>query len=103
MPAAVVPRNRRLSAKCRLKPFHNQEASMANILVLYYSSYGQVEIMAGPIPAGGREVASSMVTIKRVSELVPEEVARNSGFKLDQKAPIATVEERPSYHAIIFG
>jgi NAD(P)H dehydrogenase (quinone) len=76
---------------------------MANILVLYYSSYGHVEIMAGAIADGAREVAGSMVTIKRVSELVPEEVARKSGFKLDQKAPIATVEELPSYHAIIFG
>src|SRR5258706_11909684 len=103
MPAAVAPRNRRLSGRCRLRPFHNQEASMANILVLYYSSYGHVEIMAGAIADGAREVAGSIVTIKRVPELVPEEVARKSGFKLDQKASIATVEELPSYHAIIFG
>jgi NAD(P)H dehydrogenase (quinone) len=34
---------------------------------------------------------------------VPEEVARKSGYKLDQAAPIATVAELPEYDAIIFG
>jgi len=76
---------------------------MTNILVLYYSSYGHVETMAGAIADGARKVAGSTVTIKRVPELVPEEMAKKSGFKLDQKAPIATTEELPSYHAIIFG
>lgn len=76
---------------------------MTNILVLYYSSYGHVETMAGAIADGARKVAGSTVTIKRVPELVSEEIAKKSGFKLDQKAPIATTEELPSYHAIIFG
>jgi NAD(P)H dehydrogenase (quinone) len=76
---------------------------MTNILVLYYSSYGHVETMAGAIADGARAVAGSMVTIKRVPELVSEEMAKKSGFKHDQKAPIATVEELVSYHAIIFG
>jgi NAD(P)H dehydrogenase (quinone) len=76
---------------------------MANILVLYYSSYGHVETMAGAIAEGVREVQGSTATIKRVPELVPEEVAKKSGLKLNQQAPIATVEELPNYHAIIFG
>ena len=76
---------------------------MTNILVLYYSSYGHVETMAGAIADGARKVAGSTVTIKRVPELVSEEIAKKSGFKLDQKAPIATIEELPSYHAIVFG
>ena len=76
---------------------------MTNILVLYYSSYGHVETMAGAIADGARKAAGCTVTIKRVPELVSEEMAKKSGFKLDQKAPIATVEELPSYHAIIFG
>jgi NAD(P)H dehydrogenase (quinone) len=76
---------------------------MTNILVLYYSSYGHVETMAGAIADGARRVAGSTVTIKRVPELVSEEIAKKSGFKLDQKAPIATIEELPSYHAIVFG
>jgi NAD(P)H dehydrogenase (quinone) len=43
------------------------------------------------------------VTIKRVPELVPEAVAKSSGFKLDQAAPIATVDELTDYDAIILG
>ncbi|MEO3434968.1 NAD(P)H:quinone oxidoreductase [Inquilinus sp. CAU 1745] len=75
---------------------------MAKILVLYYSSYGHIETMANAAAEGARE-AGAEVTIKRVPELVPEEVARKSHFKLDQEAPIATVDELPDYDAIIFG
>jgi NAD(P)H dehydrogenase (quinone) len=76
---------------------------MAKILVLYYSSYGHVEVMANAIADGARSVAGTDVVIKRVPETVPEDVARQSGMKLDQQAPIATVEELPEYDAIIFG
>lgn len=75
---------------------------MAKVLVLYYSSYGHIETMAYAVAEGAREAGADVV-VKRVPELVPEEVARNSGYKLDQKAPIATVEELPQYDAIIFG
>jgi NAD(P)H dehydrogenase (quinone) len=34
---------------------------------------------------------------------VPEEVARSAHFKLDQPAPVATVNELPDYDAIILG
>lgn len=76
---------------------------MAKILVLYYSSYGHVERMAQAVAEGARSIAGAEVTIKRVPELVPEEVARKAGMKLDQPAPLATVDELPSYDAIIFG
>lgn len=76
---------------------------MTKILVLYYSSYGHLEIMANAVAEGARGVAGTSVEVKRVPELVPEEVAKKSGFKLDQKAPIATVDELPNYDAIIFG
>jgi len=75
---------------------------MARILVLYYSRYGHIEKMASAVAEGAREAGADVV-IKRVPELVPEEVARNSGFKLDQAAPVATVDELPDYDAIIFG
>jgi NAD(P)H dehydrogenase (quinone) len=78
------------------------EKAMTKVLVLYYSSYGHIETMANAVAEGVRE-AGAEVTIKRVPELVPEEVAKKSHFKLDQKAPIATVEELPEYDAIIFG
>jgi NAD(P)H dehydrogenase (quinone) len=75
---------------------------MARILVLYYSSYGHIEKMAEAVAAGARETGAE-VTVKRVPELVPDEVARKAGYKLDQAAPVATVEELADYDAIILG
>jgi NAD(P)H dehydrogenase (quinone) len=76
---------------------------VTKVLVLYYSSYGHVERMAEAVAEGARQVPGVEVVIKRVPELVPEEVARRSHMKLDQKAPLAQVEELPNYDAIIFG
>lgn len=76
---------------------------MSKILVLYYSSYGHIETMAQAIAEGARDVKGTEVTIKRVPELVPEDVARASHFKLDQTAPVATPAELADYDAIIFG
>jgi NAD(P)H dehydrogenase (quinone) len=76
---------------------------MPKILILYYSAYGHVEKMAEAVAEGARAVAGTEVAIKRVPELVPEAVAKKSGMKLDQAAPIATVDELPNYDAIIFG
>ncbi|MFO7983197.1 MAG: NAD(P)H:quinone oxidoreductase [Desulfuromonadales bacterium] len=76
---------------------------MAKILVLYYSMWGHVETMANAVAEGARGVDGTEVVIKRVPELMPEEVARKAGAKLDQPAPIATVDELPEYDAIIFG
>jgi NAD(P)H dehydrogenase (quinone) len=75
---------------------------MAKVLVLYYSSYGHVETLAEAVAAGARE-AGAEVALKRVPELVPEEVARKAHMKVDQAAPIATVDELPQYDAIVFG
>lgn len=73
------------------------------VLVLYYSSYGHIETMAQTVAEGAREVPDTEVTIMRVPELVPEDVARNSGIKLDQTAHVAKVNELTDYDAIIFG
>ncbi len=75
---------------------------MAKVLVLYYSTYGHVEQMAYAVAEGARETGVEVV-VKRVPELVPEEVARQNHFKLDQAAPVATVAELADYDAIIFG
>ena len=75
---------------------------MTKVLVLYYSSYGHIEQMAYAAAEGAKS-AGAEVDVKRVPELVPEDVAKKSGFKLDQKAPVATVDELPKYDAIIFG
>jgi NAD(P)H dehydrogenase (quinone) len=76
---------------------------VAKILVLYYSSYGHVETMAESQAAGARSVAGTEVVVKRVAELVPPDVARKAGFKLDQVAPIATPDELADYDGFLFG
>ncbi|HXV29412.1 MAG TPA: NAD(P)H:quinone oxidoreductase [Sinorhizobium sp.] len=75
---------------------------MAKVLVLYYSAYGHIETMAYAVAEGAKS-AGAEVDVKRVPELVPEEVAKASYYKVDQSAPIATVEELAEYDAIIFG
>lgn len=76
---------------------------MARILILYYSMYGHIETMAKAVAEGADSVGGIDTTIKRVPELMSEEVARKVGAKLDQTALIATVDELPNYDAIIFG
>ncbi|WP_397594055.1 NAD(P)H:quinone oxidoreductase [Sphingorhabdus sp.] len=76
---------------------------MAKVLVLYYSSYGHIEVMANAIAEGAASVGGCEVAVKRVPELVPDDVAAASGIKTDQAAPVATVEELAEYDAIIFG
>jgi NAD(P)H dehydrogenase (quinone) len=76
---------------------------MPKILVLYHSTYGHIEKMAEAVAEGARQVEGAQVDIKRVPELVPEDLARKSGYKLDQAAPIAKVEDLADYDAIIVG
>ena len=75
---------------------------MSKVLVLYYSSYGHIEQMAEAVAAGASETGAT-VTLKRVPEAAPEAVAKAAHFKLDQKAPVATVAELVNYDAIIIG
>jgi NAD(P)H dehydrogenase (quinone) len=76
---------------------------MTKVLVLYYSTYGHVETLAGAIAEGARSVPGTEVAVKRVPELMPRDVAEKAGAKLDQAAPLATVDELANYDAIIFG
>ena len=76
---------------------------MTKILVLYHSTYGHIEKMAEAVAEGARSVEGVSVDIKRVPELVPEELARKSGYKLDQAAPIAQPADLADYDAIIVG
>lgn len=75
---------------------------MTKVLVLYYSAYGHIEQMAEAVAEGARETGAT-VDIKRVPELVPDEIARKSYYKMDQQAPIATVADLENYDAIIIG
>ena len=75
---------------------------MTKVLVLYYSTWGHIEAMAYAV-AEGAKAAGAQADVKRVPELAPEAVAKAAHYKLDQKAPIATVEELAGYDAIIVG
>lgn len=76
---------------------------MAKILVLYYSMYGHIETLAYAVAEGVNSVDECEVVVKRVPELMPEEVLRKSGAKVEQHALIASPHELGDYDAIIFG
>jgi NAD(P)H dehydrogenase (quinone) len=75
---------------------------MTKVLVLYHSAYGHIEKMAEAVAEGARE-AGAHVDIKRVPELVPEEIAKAAHYKLDQKAPVAKIEDLANYDAVVIG
>jgi NAD(P)H dehydrogenase (quinone) len=76
---------------------------VSNILVLYYSSYGHLEAMAKAQLEGVARVPGTSGTLKRVPETVTAELAKSSGYKLDQAAPVAVPDELEQYDAILFG
>jgi len=78
-------------------------AETARLLVLYHSSYGHTETLAYAMAHGVRAVDSVQVAVKRVPELMPEEVMRAAGMKVDQPAPIADPQELAEYDGIIVG
>ncbi len=76
---------------------------MANMLVLYYSSWGHVETMAWAQAEGVGRVPGMSAEVKRVPELVPDAVAKQFHYKLDQRAPLADPLELARYEGVIFG
>ena len=75
---------------------------MARVLVLNYSAFGHVEAMAEAVAEGARSTGAC-VDIKRVPELVADDLAKTLHFKLEQAAPIATVDDLSNYDAIVLG
>ncbi|MDH6590660.1 NAD(P)H dehydrogenase (quinone) [Variovorax sp. TBS-050B] len=86
----------------QLAELPNPEIPMTKVLVLYYSSYGHIEKLAEAIAEGAR-AGGAQVDIKRVPETVPEAIAKNAHFKLDQAAPVASVADLEHYDAIVVG
>jgi NAD(P)H dehydrogenase (quinone) len=76
---------------------------MTNVLVLYYSSYGHIELMAHAQAEGAARVPGARVVVKQVPELVSPEICKACGFLLDQRAAYAVPDELEQYDAIIFG
>lgn len=75
---------------------------MTKVLVLYYSSYGHLATMAEAVAEGARNGGAD-VSIRRVAETAPAEVAAKAGFRPDERHTIASVEELDSYDAIVVG
>jgi hypothetical protein len=67
---------------------------MTKVLVLYHSTYGHIETMANAVADGAR-ATGALVDIRRVPETVPQEIAEKSHYKLDQAAPLATIDDLP--------
>jgi NAD(P)H dehydrogenase (quinone) len=89
-----------------LLPFNQTQktkSTMTKILVLYYSTYGHVETLAHAVAEGARAVDGVEVTLKRVPETMPPDVAKQYGAKLDQAALVASPKELGDYDAILFG
>ena len=76
---------------------------MARILILYYSGYGHTEVMANAVADGINAIDGCEAVIKRVPELVSDEVAAAAHMKIDQSAPFASPDELADYDGIIFG
>ncbi len=75
---------------------------MAKVLVLYYSSYGHIEAMAGAVAEGARE-AGATVDVKRMPETAPAEVVAAAHFRENKDHPEAQPEDLAGYDAIIVG
>ncbi len=76
---------------------------MTKVLVLYYSTWGHIESMAEAVADGAKGVDGTEVTIKRVPELMPDDIVEKMGVKTDQPAEIADPQELGDYDAIVFG
>jgi NAD(P)H dehydrogenase (quinone) len=72
------------------------------ILVIYYSAFGYVTIMANEVAEGARS-AGAVVDIKRVPETLPAAAAHGAHFQPDQSPSVATVDDLANYDAIIVG
>lgn len=76
---------------------------MSKILVLYYSMYGHVETLARTMTEAANGVEGVDATMKRVPETMSKEALEKIGAKLDQEAPVATVDELTEYDGLILG
>jgi NAD(P)H dehydrogenase (quinone) len=77
------------------------------VQVIFYSMYGHVYKMAQAVVEGAKQVPGAEVSLYQVQELVPDDVLEKYGAKAAKsafaKAPVATVDQLPEAHAIIFG
>jgi NAD(P)H dehydrogenase (quinone) len=76
---------------------------MSKVLVLYYSAFGYVAVVARSIADGARS-AGATVDIKRVTDKAARTAAdRGTLFNAGRDVPVAAVEDLANYDAIIVG
>lgn len=75
---------------------------MSKVIVHCYSCYGHLETLAHAISEGARATGAHG-DVRRVPRTVPAEVTNAAHFKLDQAAPVATIDELERYDAIVVG
>ncbi len=80
---------------------------MVNILILYYSMYGNVYKMALEI-AKGVEKANGNPILRRTPELMPEEITKNNpdyqkALDMQKDIPIASIEDLENKDGYLFG
>jgi NAD(P)H dehydrogenase (quinone) len=78
---------------------------MANVLVLFYTTYGHNFTMAKAAVEGVSQAGSNAV-LKRIPETLPDEVLAKMGALEAAKqwadVPVVTVDELPQYDAIVW-
>jgi NAD(P)H dehydrogenase (quinone) len=75
---------------------------MAKVLVLYYSTFGYVAVVANAIAEGARS-AGAAADIKRVPDSAVAAAARGAIFNAAPDIPTAAIEDLAAYDAIIVG
>ncbi len=75
---------------------------MSKVLVLYYSAFGYVAVVANAIADGARS-AGAEVDIKRVPGSESAGIAQGAYFNPVQEIPVASIEDLANYEAIIVG
>jgi NAD(P)H dehydrogenase (quinone) len=75
---------------------------MSKVLVLYYSEFGYVAIVAHAIADGARS-AGAVVDIKRVPKTAHTTTPGGPQFNPVHDDPFAAIEDLPNYDAIIVG
>lgn len=77
------------------------------LLILYYSMYGHVHLMAEAVAEGARQVPGTEITLARVPETLPAIVLEKMGAVEARKkfahVPVCTTEQLAHADAVIFG
>lgn len=77
------------------------------ILVVYYSMYGHIHLMAEAIAEGAKSVSGATVEMRRAPETLSPEILEKMGALEAQKSfnhvPVCTVAELGTADALIFG